>query len=123
MSVDGSTAATGDGGRFCLVSDLNTSSMGFANLSVANDLPVAGMQHLQVTFRDGSPLDGPGHFPGGPEPMGAECVSVDGSTATTGDAGEFCLASDLRTLTADTASFAVANDLLVAGMQYLQITF
>ena len=123
VSVDGSTAATGDGGRFCLVSDLNTSSTGFANLSVANDLPVAGMQYLQVTFRDGSPLDGSGHFPGAPEPMGAECVSVDGSTATTGDAGEFCLASDLRTLTADTASFAVANDLLVAGMQYLQITF
>ncbi len=123
VSVDGSTAATGDGGRFCLVSDLNTSSTGFANLSVANDLPVAGMQYLQVTFRDGSPLDGSGHSPGAGAPMGAECVSVDGSTATTAEAGESCLASDLSTLTAGAANFAVANDLLVAGLQYLQVTF
>jgi hypothetical protein len=123
VSVDGSTAATGDTGRFCLVSDLNTSSTGFANLSVANDLPVAGMQYLQVTFRDGSPLDGSGHSPGAGAPMGAECVSVDGSTATTAEAGESCLASDLSTLTAGTANFAVANDLLVAGLQYLQVTF
>ncbi len=123
VSVDGSTAATGDTGRFCLVSDLNTSSAGFANLSVANDLPVAGMQYLQVTFRDGSPLDGSGHSPGAGAPMGAECVSVDGSTATTAEAGESCLASDLSTLTAGAANFAVANDLLVAGLQYLQVTF
>ena len=123
VSVDGSTAATGDGGRFCLVSDLNTSSTGFANLSVANDLPVAGMQYLQVTFRDGSPLDGSGHSPGAGAPMGAECVSVDGSTATTVEAGEFCLASALSTLTAGVANFAVANGLLVAGLQYLQVTF
>ena len=123
VSVDGSTAATGDTGRFCLVSDLNTSSTGFANLSVANDLPVAGMQYLQVTFRDGSPLDGSGHSPGAGAPMGAECVSVDGSTATTAEAGESCLASDLSTLTAGAANFAVANDLLVAGLQYLQVTF
>ena len=123
VSVDGSTAATGDTGRFCLVSDLNTSSTGFANLSVANDLPVAGMQYLQVTFRDGSPLDGSGHSPGAGAPMGTECVSVDGSTATTVEAGESCLASDLSTLTAGAANFAVANDLLVAGLQYLQVTF
>jgi hypothetical protein len=119
VSISGSTAATGDAGRFCLVSDLSTSSTSFANVSVANDLSVAGMQYLQVTFRDGSTH----HSPGAGEPMGAECVSVDGSTATTGDAGEFCLASDLRTLTADTANFAVANDLLVAGLHYLQVTF
>ena len=123
VSVDGSTAATGDGGRFCLVSDLNTSSTGFANLSVANDLPVAGMHYLQVTFRDGSRLDGSDHSPGPGVPMGVQCVSLDGSAATTGDAGEFCLASDLRKLTAGAANFAVANDLRVAGLQYLQVTF
>ena len=121
--IGGSTAATGDAGRFCLVSDLNRSSTSFANLSIANHLPVVGMQYLQVTFRDGSPLDGSGHSLDASEPMGAECVSVDGSTATTGDAGEFCLASDLRTLTAGAANFAVANGLLVASMQYLQVTF
>ena len=121
--IAGSTAATGDAGRFCLVSDLKTSSTSFANLSIANDLPVVGMQYLQVTFRDGSPLDGSGHSLDASEPMGAECVSVDGSTATTGDAGESCLASDLRTLTAGAANFAVANALLVASMQYLQVTF
>ena len=121
VSVGGSTAATGDGGAFCLVSDLSTSKTGFANLSVANDLPVAAMHYLQVTFRDGSP--GSGLSPDASELMGAECVSVDGSTATTGDAGEFCLASDLSTLTAGAANFAVANDLIVAGMQYLQVTF
>ena len=121
--IGGSTAATGDAGRFCLASDLKTSSTSFANLSIANDLPVVGMQYLQVTFRDGSPLDGSGHSLDASEPMGAECVSVDGSTATTGDAGEFCLASDLRTLTAGAANFAVANGLLVASMQYLQVTF
>ncbi len=119
VSNGGSTAATGDAGRFCLVSDLSTSTAGFANLSVANELPAAGMQYLQVTFRDGSRS---GHAPDGSEPMGAVCVSVDGSTATTGDAGA-CLASDLRTLTSGAANFAVANNLLVAGLQYLQVTF
>ena len=119
VSIGGSTATTGDAGRFCLVSDLSTSTAGSANLSVANDLPVADMQYLQVTFRDGSRSGPSAHAS---EPMGAECVSVDGSTATTGNAG-VCLASDLRTLTAGAANFAVANDLLVAGMQYLQVTF
>ncbi len=119
VSIGGSTAATGDAGRFCLVSDLSTSTAGFANLSVANEVPVAGMQYLQVTFRDGSRS---GRAPDASEPMGAECVSVDGSRATTGDAGA-CLASDLRTLTSGVANFAVANDLLVAGLQYLQVTF
>ena len=119
VSIGGSTATTGDAGRFCLVSDLSTSTAGSANLSVANELPVADMQYLQVTFREGSRSGPSAHAS---EPMGAECVSVDGSTATTGDAG-VCLASDLRTLTAGAANFAVANDLLVAGMQYLQVTF
>jgi hypothetical protein len=119
VSAGGSTAATGDGGAFCLASDLSTSIAGFANLSVANDLPVAGLQYLQVMFRDGSPLDESGHSPD----AGAQCVSVDGSTATTGEAGEFCLASDLSTLTAGAANFAVANDLPVAGLQYLQVAF
>ncbi len=116
VSIDGSTAATGNTGGFCLVSDLNTST-GFANLSVANGLPVAGMYYLQVTFRDGSRSPGPG------VPMGVQCVSLDGSAATTGDGGEFCLASDLRTPKKAFANFAVANRLLVAGMQYLQATF
>ncbi|CAN5872117.1 hypothetical protein BH20PSE1_BH20PSE1_11070 [soil metagenome] len=123
LSVNGSTAATGDGGRFCLVSDLNTSSTGFANLSVANDLPVAGMHYLQVRFRDGSRLDGSDHSPGPGVPMGVQCVSLDGSAATTGDAGEFCLASDLRTSKKAFANLSVANDLLIAGLQYLQVTF
>jgi hypothetical protein len=122
-SIGGSTAVTGDAGRFCLVSDLSTSSAGFANLSVANGLPVAGMHYLQVTFRDGSRLDGSDHSPGPGVPIGVQCVSVDGSTATTGDAGEFCLASDLSPSKKAFANFAVANDLLIAGLQYLQVTF
>ena len=122
-SVSGSTATTGDAGGFCLVSDLSTSPMDLANFSVANDLPVAGLQFLQVTFRDSNPPDESGDPPGTGMPMGAECVSVDGSTASNGDTGEFCVVSDLSTLTAGFANFSMANDLPVAGMQFLQVMF
>ena len=119
VSVDGSTAATGDGGRFCLVSDLNTSSTGFANFAVANDLRVAGLQYLQVTFGDGSPFGGSGHSPG----ARAECVSVGGSTAATGNTGGFCLVSDRNASKTGFANFAVANDLPVAALQFVRVPF
>ena len=123
VSVGGSTAATEDDGGFCLASDLSTSKTSFAKLSFANGLPVAGLQFLQVTLRDGSQFVGSRPFPSAGAPTGPKCVSADGSTATTGDDGGFCLASDLRTSTTGFAKFAFANGLPAAGLQFLQITF
>lgn len=121
LSTNGSTAATGDAGGFCLASDLSASTMGVANLSVANDLPVAGMHFLQVTFGDGGTFDV--FRPGADAPMGAECVSQGGSAAVTGDAGLSCLASDLSASTTGEANLSVANDLPIASMQFLQALF
>ncbi|MGH8605142.1 MAG: hypothetical protein ACREXR_20850, partial [Gammaproteobacteria bacterium] len=121
VSVGGSSAATRDEGEggFCLASDLSTSSAGFAKFAFANSLPAAGLQFLQITFADGGSPGGSRHSPG----AGAECASVGGSTAATGDGGRFCLVSDLSTSTAGFANLSVANELPVAGMQYLQVTF
>jgi hypothetical protein len=118
-SVSGSTAANGDAGGFCLVSDLSTSATDLANFAVANNLPAAGLQFLQVTFRDGNSIAESSAV----TPTGAECVSVDGSTASNGDIGESCVASDLSTLTAGFANFSIANDLPVVGLQFLQVMF
>ena len=61
-------------------SALSTLTAGVANFAVANGLLVAGLQYLQVTFRDGSPLGGDEvQSPG----AGAECVLVGGRTAAT----------------------------------------
>lgn len=124
VSAGGSTAATGDDGGFCLASDLSTSTAGIAKFAVANGLPAAGLQYLQVTFRDGSPLDGSGHSPDAGAPMmGAECVSVGGSTAATGNAGGFCLVSDRNTSKTGFANFAVANELPVGALQFIRVPF
>lgn len=120
VSGGGSTAAAAEG--FCLGADLSTSKMGLAHFSVTNSLPATGLQYLQVTFRDGSTLSGSRPLTSGVDAaMFAECESAGGSTAATG--GEFCLSSDLITLTRDLASFSIANGLPAAGLQFLQITF
>jgi hypothetical protein len=121
VSVDGSTAATGNIGGFCLVSDLNISTTGDANFSVANALSVTSMHYLQVTFGDGNVLD-PLRSYAYPQ-LGAECTAVAGSSANTGSNGVSCLASDLYSSTTGTASISFANHLPIVGMQFLQATF
>jgi hypothetical protein len=120
-SVGGSSAVNGDLGGFCLVSDLSTSTTDLANFAVANNLPAAGLQFLQVTFRDGFSVDQSGNLLA--TPIGAECVSANDGSATTGATGEFCLVSKLSTLTAGFAGFSIANDLPVQGLQFLQVMF
>jgi RTX calcium-binding nonapeptide repeat (4 copies) len=119
VSVDGSTATTGDAGEFCLASDLRTLTADTANFAAANDLFVAGLHYLQVTFRDGSPLAKSGHSPG----AGAKCGSVGGSTAATGNTRGFCLVSDRNTSKTGFANFAVANDSPVATLQFVRVPF
>lgn len=115
LSKDGSIAAIGNPDEFCLLSDLIGSSTGSARIAVANDLPISGLQLLQATFGDGGSLPSQG--------LGAECVSADGSTATTGNAEGFCLASDRGTLTTGFANLSVANDLPIATLHFLQVPF
>ena len=115
-SAGGSAAASEAIGGFCLASDLNTSITDFANFSVANELPVTGIQYLQVTFKNGSTLNASAS-------IGAECISAGGSTSTPETSEGFCLASDLGKSTLDFASFAVANGLPVVGLQFLQVKF
>jgi len=116
VSVGGSSAATEDKGEgaFCLASDLSTSTAGLAKFAFANSLPAAGLQFLQIAFADGGSPGGTPHSSG----AGAKCVLIGGSTAATGDAGRFCLVSDLGTSSTGSANLSVANDLPVAGMQY-----
>jgi hypothetical protein len=120
-SVGGSSAVNGGLGGFCLVSDLSTSATNLANFAVANKLPAAGLQFLQVTFRDGFSIDKSGNLL--TTPLGAKCVSANGGSATTGATGEFCLVSKLSTLASGFAGFSIANDLPVKGLQFLQVMF
>lgn len=121
VSIDGSTAVTGNIGGFCLVSDLNISTEGDANFAVANALPVTSIHYLQVTFGDGNVLN-PLRSHAYPQ-LGVECVGVAGSSANTGGNGVSCLASDLYSSTTGTANISFANDLPIIGMQFLQATF
>jgi len=114
VSIDGSIAAINDPNGFCLVSDLMESSIDSAGLTLANKLPVSGMQFLQVKFADGG--DSPSSVS-----STAECVSDDGSTASAGNPGGFCLVSDMINSTAESASITVANDLPVMSWEFLQV--
>lgn len=123
VSIGGSNATTGTTGGFCLAADLSTSAAGFANFSVAHDATVSDLQFLQVTFEDAS---GPGRLfssPGAGAPVGAECISVDGSIAAINNPNGFCLVSDLIESSIDSAGLTLANKLPVSGMQFLQVKF
>jgi hypothetical protein len=73
------TAATGNAGGFCLVSDRNASKTGFANFAVANDLPVAALQFVRVPFRAGGSLDGSRRIRRADAPMGVVISDPDRS--------------------------------------------
>lgn len=123
VSIGGSTATTGTTGGFCLAADLSTSAAGFANFSVAHDATVSDLQFLQVTFEDASGSGRVFSAPGAGAPIGAECVSVDGSIAAINNSNGFCLASDLIESSIDSAGLTLANKLPVSGMQFLQVKF
>jgi hypothetical protein len=125
VSIGGSKAgATGAAGAFCLAADINTLATPPANFSVANGLPVQGLQFLQVSFRDGSKLVGSRPLSGPDTTIGSKCFSVGGSKAgATGQTGDFCLASDLMPSTTAPAHFSVADSLPVASLQIIQVTF
>jgi hypothetical protein len=123
VSIGGSSATTGTTGGFCLAADLSTSAAGFANFSVAHDATVSDLQFLQVTFEDASGSDRLFSSPGAGAPVGAECISVDGSIAAINDPNGFCLVSDLIESTIDSAGLTFANKLPVSGMQFLQVKF
>jgi hypothetical protein len=114
ISVDGSIAAINQSNGFCLVSDLIESSIDSAGLTMANKLPVSGMQFLQVKFANAG--ETPSSFN-----SSAECVSDDGSTAAAGNPGGFCLVSDLINSTVESANISVANDLPVMSWEFLQV--
>jgi len=108
ISNEGSIAAAGNPEGFCMVSDLIRSAIGSANITIANDSAITGLQFLQVTFGSG----GPG---------GNECVSSGGSTATSGNAGGFCLVSDIIGQALGSTNFSVANALPVTSWEFLQV--
>ncbi len=117
-SGGGSNAAVGNPGGFCLAADLTRDNL--AAFSVANGLPVVGLQFLQVTFASTNPLT---ESVNGNTNNATKCVSAKGSTATTGNAGGFCLASDLGAPTTGIANFSVANSLPVEAIHFLQVSF
>lgn len=116
LSAGGAVGHNGRPGGSCLASDLDTGIEGSARLAFANDTPMAQLQFLQITFRNGSPLPG--------APAGTGCLSDGGSSASSGTAGGFCFAADLNTTnTLGSAHFAIANRLSAVGMQFLQVTY
>ena len=117
-SGGGSNAAAGNPGGFCLAADLTRDNL--AAFSVANGLPVVGLQFLQVTFASTNPLT---ESVNGNTNDATKCISAKGSTATTGNAGGFCLASDLGASTTGAANFSVANSLPVEAIHFLQVSF
>ena len=108
ISTEGSVAAAGSPEGFCMVSDLIRSSIGSANITIANGSPVTGLQFLQATFGTG----GAG---------GSECVSPEGSTASSGNTGGFCLVSDLMGQTLGSTNFSVANASPVTSWEFIQV--
>jgi hypothetical protein len=117
-SAGGSNAAAGNPGGFCLTADLTGDNL--AAFSVANGLPVAGLQFLQVTFATTHSLAGSANDNSNKV---TKCVSKNGSTATTGNAGGFCLASDMSAPTTGVANLSVANSLPVKKIHFLQVSF
>ncbi len=115
MSAGGSMSAAESAAGFCMASDLNRSITDFANFSVANGVPVVGLQFLQIIFSDNDSLPSTN--------ADTECVSGDGSTATNGTSGGFCLTSGISTSLTESANFSVAHNVTVTNLQLLQITF
>lgn len=121
-SASGSNAVTQGG--FCLSSDLTELATNVAKFSIANGLPAASLQFVQVTFGDRELLGGADETSNSATPKDTACVLMNGSSAVAGNPGGFCMASDLSSSTADLfANFAVANDLPVVGLQFMQIVF
>ncbi|MEQ1559082.1 MAG: hypothetical protein ABL933_09135 [Methyloglobulus sp.] len=114
-SFGNSTASTGAMGEFCLVSKLSTLSTGFANFSMANDLPVEGLQFLQVQFADGKAL--------AQTINDIKCKSAGGSTSAIGNTKGFCLTADRRISSTNYANLSVANNLPITALQFVQIPF
>ncbi len=123
ISVGGSAAASGSTAGFCLASDLSTATAGFANFAIAHDVPVTDLQFLQVTYEDASPSEGSLAPQGAGAPVGAECISINGSIAATENRKGFCLVSDLIETAINSADITIANNLPVSGMQFLQVKF
>ncbi len=116
ISVAGSISAGGNIEGSCLVSDLVISATASANIALANDLPISGLQFFQASFAD----QGDSNQPSPTLPVRAECVSMNGSIAATEKTNGFCLASDLQTATGS-AVFTIANDLPVTSWEFIQV--
>ncbi|MEE9424696.1 MAG: hypothetical protein V3V18_06920 [Methylococcales bacterium] len=113
ISVDDSIAAIANPQGFCLVSDLMESLEDSADITIANNLSVSGMQFLQAEFAAGGlPASSGG---------GAECASDAGSIAAAGNPEGFCLVADLINSTMESANIAVANDLPVVAWEFIQV--
>jgi hypothetical protein len=118
QSASGSKSLTSSSGGFCMSADLVTSGSNKARFTVANDLPVAAVQFLQLS------LDDQGSATSNTVPAaGTHCASAMGTNAASGLSSGFCLASDLSTANAALASFSFANLLPIKGLQFLQMTF
>ncbi len=116
ISVAGSIGAGGNIEGSCLVSDLIISATASANIALANDLAISGLQFFQASFAE----QNDGNQPPSTLPVRAECVSMNGSVAATEKTNGFCLASDLQTTTGS-AVFTIANDLPVASWEFIQV--
>lgn len=140
---DGSTSTSGTSGGFCLASDISTSLKEHTNFTVAHNVPVTNLQLLQITFKDRgleqfsllSPMSSKKRAIninandtlfsslGAGAPIGAECISVDGSIAAIGTVKGSCLISDLIGSSLSTANIAFANNIAISGLQFFQATF
>jgi hypothetical protein len=113
ISVNDSIAAIANPEGFCLVSDLMESLEDSADITIANNLSVSGMQFLQAEFAAGELPPSSGG--------GAECASDAGSIAAAGNPEGFCLVADLINSTMESANIAVANDLPVVAWEFIQV--
>jgi hypothetical protein len=116
-SLSGTKAFAPTGAGFCASVHLATSASAVASFAVANELPIAGLQLLQVSLDDTATVS-----PGLASIAGAKCSSLGGAKADTGTANGFCLAADVATARTELASFAFANKLPMKGLQFMQLT-
>lgn len=116
ISVAGSISAGGNLEGSCLVSDLIISATASANIALANDLPISGLQFFQASFAEQANSNQPPPT----LPVRAECISMNGSIAATEKLNGFCLASDLQTTTGS-AVFTIANNLPVTSWEFIQV--
>ena len=123
LSVGGSSAAAGTTGGFCLASDLSASTTAITNFSVAHNAPAMDLQFLQVTFGNSNLSGGSPASPGAGAPLGVECISTEGSIAAAGNPEGFCMVSDLIRSFLSSANISIANGSPVTGLQFLQATF